>query len=74
MKRIVTLFLLVTSPLLGDEPSVPERGQLPGEDAGFASRDATVLSMMGWGISIAVGIAALVSLIENHEAATTAAP
>lgn len=37
-----------------------------GEGAGYASRDATVLSMMGWGLGIAVGIAALCALIENN--------
>ena len=37
-----------------------------GEAAGFASRDATVLSMMGWGIALTVGIATLFSLLDNN--------
>lgn len=42
-----------------------------GQAAGYASRDATVLSMMGWGVGLAVGIAALCALIENNEATST---
>jgi hypothetical protein len=41
-----------------------------GEAAGYASRDATVLSMMGWGIGIAIGIAVLCALIENNRSDT----
>ncbi len=36
-----------------------------GQAAGYATRDATVFSMMGWGIGIAVGIATLCALIDN---------
>ncbi len=48
-----------------------------GQAAGYATRDATVLSMMGWGLGIAVGIATLCALIENnagssaHDGSTT---
>ena len=45
----------------------PKKGKKPG----YTSRDATVLSMMGWGISIAVGIAAFCALMENDIAKTT---
>ncbi len=41
-----------------------------GQAAGYATRDATVLSMMGWGLGLAVGIAALCALIENDEASS----
>jgi hypothetical protein len=68
MKRIISILLLIALPLMSEEPSVPERAELQGEGAGFASRDATVLSMMGWGISLAVGFAALVALIDNDHA------
>ncbi|EKE07871.1 MAG: hypothetical protein ACD_17C00487G0001, partial [uncultured bacterium] len=36
--------------------------------AGYATRDATVLSMMGWGLAMAVGIAAITGLIDNDKA------
>lgn len=39
-----------------------------GECAGYGSRDATVLSMMGWGLGLGVGIATLCALIPNNEA------
>ncbi len=41
-----------------------------GQAAGYATRDATVMSMMGWGLGIAVGIGALCALIENETAAS----
>lgn len=37
-----------------------------GQAAGYATRDATVMSMMGWGIGIAIGIATLCALIDNE--------
>jgi len=37
-----------------------------GQAAGYATRDATVLSMMGWGLGIAIGIAAFCALIDNN--------
>jgi hypothetical protein len=42
-----------------------------GQAAGYATRDATVLSMMGWGIGLAIGIAVLCALIANHPASTS---
>jgi hypothetical protein len=42
-----------------------------GQAAGYASRDATVLSMMGWGVGIAVGIAVLCALLDNNPSSTT---
>jgi len=65
MKKIVSLLLLAAVPLTAQDRSVPERDEPCGNVAGFASRDATVLSMVGWGVSLAVGVAALAALIEN---------
>lgn len=42
-----------------------------GQTAGYASRDATILSMMGWGIAIAVGIAVICALIPNNEGSSS---
>lgn len=42
-----------------------------GQAAGYATRDATVLSMMGWGLGIAVGIATICALIENDTASSS---
>jgi len=70
MKKFICLLLLAALPLTSQEQSVPERPDQTGDAAGFASRDATVLSMFGWGISLCVGIAALTALIENDHAHT----
>jgi hypothetical protein len=72
MKKIISLFLFAALPLTltPEEQSVPERPDQTGDIAGFASRNATVLSMVGWGLSIGVGIAALTALIENDHAHT----
>ena len=64
MKKTISLLLIAALPLSSQEPSVPER-EPNGSAAGFASRDATVLSMVGWGVSLAVGVAALAALIDN---------
>lgn len=42
-----------------------------GQAAGYATRDATVLSMMGWGLGIAIGVATLCALIEDNEASAS---
>ena len=42
-----------------------------GQAAGYATRDATLLSMMGWGIGLAVGFAAIAALIDNNEASSS---
>jgi len=36
-----------------------------GDGAGYSTRDATVLSMMGWGVGLAVGIALLCGYLEQ---------
>jgi hypothetical protein len=41
-----------------------------GEAAGYSSRDATTLSMMGWGLGLAIGFAALCALIDNNAGAS----
>lgn len=36
-----------------------------GEAAGYTTRDASVLSMVGWGVGLAIGIAALCALFDQ---------
>ena len=70
-KRVVQLVLLVTilfsaAPLRSQEPPPPPRQTTHrGEGAGYSTRDATVLSMMGWGVGLAVGIALLCGYLEQ---------
>ncbi|PIS03153.1 MAG: hypothetical protein COT85_03770 [Chlamydiae bacterium CG10_big_fil_rev_8_21_14_0_10_42_34] len=42
-----------------------------GQAAGYSSRDATVLSMMGWGVGLAVGIATLCAMIDNNDSSSS---
>ena len=41
-----------------------------GECAGYSSRDATVLSMMGWGLGLGMGIAVLCALIPDNSSSS----
>ncbi len=70
MRRIILSSLLVCS-LLAEEIAEEEPTGVAGKTPGYATRDATVLSMLGWGISIAVGIAAFCALVPNHPAPTS---
>jgi len=72
MRKIVLLLasLAVCSSGFSQETGSARR-KSRGEAAGYSSRNATVLSMMGWGIAIAVGIGAICALIDNNTGSTT---
>ena len=71
MKKFIFLSLLAALPLVSQESSLPEWPE-PGEDAArYTTRDTTALSIMGWGVALAVGIVSLVCLIKNHPAPST---
>jgi hypothetical protein len=72
MRKVVLLlaFLAVCSSGFCQETGAARR-KSRGEAAGYSSRNATVLSMMGWGIAIAVGIGAICALIDNNTGSTT---
>lgn len=64
-KKVLTLlsiFVLISS--FAQEPAA-RRAPRRGEAAGYSSRDATVLSVMGWGVGLAVGIATLAALLNS---------
>ena len=63
---LLTLLSLTICTATFSQESREARRSRRGQAAGYASRDATVMSMMGWGIGLAVGIAALCALIENE--------
>lgn len=67
IKQSLLAFLAVSMffPIFGQEPAV-KRPARRGENAGYGSRDATVLSMMGWGLGLGVGIATLCALIPSN--------
>jgi hypothetical protein len=67
----IALILATTSSGIAQESTPVQRtAGRRGEVAGSTSRDATTLSMMGWGVVLAVGIATLCALIENNSAST----
>ncbi len=69
-KALLTLLSLAICTTAFPQESREDRRTRRGQAAGYATRDATVLSMMGWGLGLAVGIAALCALIENDTAST----
>lgn len=68
MRKILLaiLTLAVSSTGLLSEDARSKGVWRPGEASTYATRDASVLSIMGWGIGIAVGIATLFSLLDNN--------
>jgi hypothetical protein len=60
------LLLLLITPVFSQETRA-QRQARRGQNAGYASREATAASMMGWGLGIAVGIAVLTGMIHNND-------
>lgn len=74
MKRaiLVVLALSISATAFSQESGVGRRRVArQGEAAGYASRDATTLSMMGWGLGLAIGFAAICALIENDSTSSS---
>ena len=70
MIRALLVLLVFASAGFAQEP----RSQRParrGENAGYSSRDATVLSMMGWGFGLGIGIATLCALVSDNNISST---
>ncbi len=57
----ITLIAMTTPTFCNEVPPKPVT-----EDGRYVTGDPVALSMMGWGISLAVGIVTLVCLIPNH--------
>lgn len=67
MRRVLVGFLILSS--MAALPAQEARSSSVarrGEASYYSSRDATALSMMGWGIGLAVGIATLFALLDNN--------
>jgi hypothetical protein len=65
---ILFALLLHAAPLRAQETEGSGQSDRRGECACNSTRDATVLSMMGWGLGIAVGIALLCGYLEQETA------
>lgn len=64
MKKILLTFLCVSTAFAQEMPV--KRSARKGEAAGYSTRDASVISMMGWGVTLAVGIATFCALMEQN--------
>ncbi len=72
MRKIPLILLCLSLSTTGFSQETREaRRARRGQAAGYATRDATVLSMMGWGLGLAAGIAALCALIDNETASSS---
>jgi len=68
MRRVLLILLsIMVSVSAFSQEAREARRCRRGQTAGYATRDATVLSMMGWGVAIAIGIAVICALIPNNE-------
>lgn len=66
MKKILfTLLTLSICTSVFPQETQEARRARRGQAAGYGSRDATTLSMMGWGLGIAVGFATIAALLDN---------
>jgi hypothetical protein len=71
MKRFwIVLLLCCYSAAVAQEKSPPPAAKKRGDAAAYGSRDATVLSMMGWGVALSVGIAAFCALVHNESSSS----
>ena len=68
MNRVLLAFLalVVSSVGMFAQETRARSASRRGEASGLAARDASSLSLMGWGIGIAVGIATLFALLDNN--------
>ncbi|MBS0625561.1 MAG: hypothetical protein JSS32_05890 [Verrucomicrobia bacterium] len=71
MRRISLCLLILFLPLSTYAQEMSSHNKRQAEIAGYATRDATVLSMMGWGLGLAVGIGALCALVQNETSSSS---
>lgn len=64
-KVLLTLLSLIVCVSAFSDESREARRARRGAAAGYASREATALSMIGWGFGLAIGIATICSLIDD---------
>ena len=59
-------FIILAAPLSAEEDQHPQiTRSSTGNGAGYSTRDATVLSMMGWGLGLGAGFALLCGMLEQ---------
>jgi hypothetical protein len=72
MKRVLLTLLGVAmcTSAVPQETREARRARM-GTNAGYAARDATALSMVGWGFGLAIGIASICALIEDNDSSSS---
>ncbi len=67
MRKVISTFLCLSLCLsaTGQEANTHPKKSNRGSNAGYATRSATALSMMGWGFLLAGSIATISILIKN---------
>ncbi len=66
-QRLISAFLVFALFSHGfSQEAQPRVSVRSGESAVTSSRDATVLSMLGWGVGLCIGIAVLCALIPSN--------
>lgn len=71
--RIILLALLsvaMVSQVFSQEMPLQQTAR-KGEAAGYSSHDASVISMMGWGFTLAVGIATFCALMDQNTSSSS---
>lgn len=61
------IYLVLSTAAFGQEPA---RAAPCENSTGYSTRDATVLSMMGWGVCLALGIALLCGSLQQSTSTT----
>jgi len=65
-KYLLTILLITLSSTSFAQETTEARRARRGQASGYGSRSSTALSMMGWGVGLAVGFAAICALIDNN--------
>jgi hypothetical protein len=68
MRKIAIVLLLSLATSAFPQETREQRRCRRGQEMGYASRDVTAVSMMGWGIGLAVGIGLLCGLLHDSPA------
>ncbi len=69
-KILACLLILLLSSTSGYSQEAPKATRR-GTGAGYSSRDATVLSMMGWGVGMGLGIAVLCGSLSQSKSGSS---
>lgn len=70
MQKLILILMVLSLPFSASAQNSSSSGGAVGQSAISSTQNATTLSMMGWGLGLAAGIAALCALVQNDTAHT----